>query len=135
MKRLLVLFLLLFSVTTFASPDLKYLLKDQRFNLAYGVTLPDTPALTDFSVRYPTSPVIRTFSTEPMTPLTDAFSSWYWSDFAEDPFNGLIELAVVGQPSASTTATLIISLLCGLFLIRKHHARLAQRQSRYLVST
>ena len=126
MKRLFVLFLLLFSITTFAAPDLRYLLEDQRFNLAYGVTLPDTPALTDFSVRYPTTLTISTLNTEPMTPLTDAFDSWYRHDFAEDPFDGVIQLAVVGQPSPSATVTLVIALLCGLFLIRKYHASVAQ---------
>lgn len=128
MKRLLVLFLLLFSITTFAATDLKYLLEDQRFNLTYGVTLPDTPALTDFSVRFTpsVSPTKVAASVEALIPFQGMVDRWYQFDFSEEPFDGVIQLAAVGQPSPSATVTLIIALLCSLFLVRKYHAHLAQ---------
>ena len=128
MKRLFVLFLLLFSITTFAAPDLRYLLEDQRFNLAYGVTLPDTPALTDFSVRFApsVSPTMVAASVETLIPFQGMVDHWYQFDFAEDPFDGVIQLAAVGQPSASTTTTLIIACLVGFVLCYKRHASLAQ---------
>ena len=121
MKKLIVLFLLLISITSFAKSDLYDLLKDSQMDLAYGVVLPDLPNYADFSVRFSTntSAAVHTSSFEAFIPFQEAADKWYLCDFAEDPFNGVIEIYAVGQPSASTTATLIISLLCGLLMFRK----------------
>ena len=120
MKQLIILFLLLIGATSFANSDLYNLLKDQTFDLTYGVTIPDQPKYDDFSHRF-TGAIVPTphHSFDEMIPFYEAADKWYRSDFAEDPFDGVIEIYAVGQPSASVNATLIISCLLGIILLSK----------------
>lgn len=51
----------------------------------------------------------------------EQFSSWYKTDFTEDPFDGVIEVLVVGEPlpSASTTLILTLSVIAILLCCRE----------------
>lgn len=39
------------------------------------------------------------------------YATWYSDDFAEDPFDGRIEIAVIGEPLPSARVTLLITLI------------------------
>lgn len=127
MKHILFIFLLLFAVNAFAKSDLWELIKNPSYDLTYGVTLPEQRPLTDFSKPYVPTSVIHVSSIEHALQVDEAFSYWYHFDFVEDPFDGRIEILVMGEPSASTTVTLLISCVLGLMLyIRKQNASIAQ---------
>ena len=53
--------------------------------------------------------------------------SFFHLDFSEDPFDGRIEVIVVGQPLPASTVTLLVALAAGAGLLllrnRKQHAR------------
>ena len=54
--------------------------------------------------------------------------SFYQLDFAEDPFNGMIEIYIMGEPLPAPAVTLIVALAAGaLFLLYKN-----RRQQRSL---
>lgn len=127
MKHILFIFLLLFTVNAFAKSDLWELIKNPSYDLTYGVTLPEQPPLTDFSKPYVSTSTINVANIEHASLIDESFSYWYHFDFVEDPFDGRIEIMVMGEPSASTTATLLISCILGLTLyIRKRNASIAQ---------
>ena len=53
--------------------------------------------------------------------------SFYQLDFAEDPFNGMIEIYIMGEPLPAPAVTLIVALAAGaLFLLYKNRR---QRQT------
>ena len=112
MKYFLAL-ILSFVVVTCSASDLLSLLEHQTWNIAYDVKLPDTGiAANDFSQRYPKTTQSyashMSISAEPI--LMGSYDSWYWSDFSSDPFDGIIEVLVVGEPLPSTTTTILIAL-------------------------
>ena len=50
--------------------------------------------------------------------------SFYGLDFTEDPFNGMIEIHVIGEPLPAPAVTLIVALAAGaLFLLYKNRGR------------
>ena len=103
-----------FVVVTCSASDLLSLLEHQTWNIAYDVQLPDTSiAANDFSKHYPTSSKVAythtNESSEPME-LASIGNGWYPYDFASDPFDGIIEVLVVGEPLPSSTTTLILAL-------------------------
>ncbi|MBP5585628.1 MAG: hypothetical protein J6Y92_04670 [Lentisphaeria bacterium] len=50
--------------------------------------------------------------------------SFYKLDFSEDPFNGMIEIYVIGEPLPAPAVTLIVALAAGaLFLLYKNRGR------------
>ena len=50
--------------------------------------------------------------------------SFYHLDFSEDPFDGMIEILVVGEPLPAPAVTLIVALAAGaLFLLYKNRGR------------
>ena len=112
MKYFLALILTFVAVTCTAY-DLQDLLKYHTCNLTYGIQIPDTGIdVYDFSQRYPNKTQSydshMSISAEPI--LMGSYDSWYWSDFSSDPFDGIIEVLVVGEPLPSSTITLIIAL-------------------------
>jgi hypothetical protein len=113
MKYFLAL-ILSFVVVTCSASDLLSLLEHQTWNIAYDVQLPDTGiAANDFSKRYPTSSQVAYIHMDESSEPMDASSignDWYPYDFASDPFDGIIEVLVVGEPLPSPTTTLIIAL-------------------------
>ena len=113
MKYFLAL-ILTFVVVTCSASDLLSLLDHQTWNIAYDVQLPDTGiAANDFSKHYLKNSQVTYLhadgSSEPME-LVSIGNSWYPYDFASDPFDGIIEVLVVGEPLPSTTTTLIVAL-------------------------
>lgn len=127
MKHLLVILLSIISFTSFGL-DLSSFLH-QEIDLTQGIVLPPAMVFNDFSNAKPVkayTPVhIQNFY------LYDESISngWYSFDFAEDPFDGVIEILAVGQPSTSTATTLIISCLVGLLLVSKRTTSNSQSQN------
>lgn len=137
MKKLIIFFLLVFSISVF-SQDLTGLLKSHKqeliellkcdnYNLDYGVTIPETQKFNDFSKRM--TPVstyqMNKFKVDSDNNLIELSpgNNFYKIDFTEDPFNGMIEVWVVGEPSTSTNLTLLIAGLLGLamFMYKKKY--------------
>ena len=122
MKYLLAL-ILTFVVVTCTAYDLQDLLKYHTCNLAYGIQIPDTGIdVYDFSQRYPNKMQSydshMSISGEPI--LMGSYDSWYWSDFSSDPFDGIIEVLVVGEPLPSSTVTFFLALgLVGLVYCKR----------------
>ena len=117
MKHLLILLLSIISFTSFGI-DLESFL-NQEIDLTQGITLPPAMKFNDFSNIKPTKSYVPINMQDSYFYDEVISNGWYVSDFAEDPFDGVIEIWAVGQPSASTTTTLIISCLIGFFLISK----------------
>ena len=114
MKQLLFILLFTVSLTSFAKQELYSLLKDPTINLAYDVKLPDAPKFNDFSnVKKAGTPYYNSLSIEPMLPYSRAIDFWYHTDFAAEPFDGRLEVLVVGEPLPTPIATLVVTLLLG----------------------
>jgi len=127
MKKIFITTLLFFIALSILASDtqaiLQELLKDQTFNLAYGVEMPKQPKpfneLTAADIAGKPMYGVKSMELEPdgyMSP----YGSWYKADFAEDPFNGLREIYVVGEPlpSASTTLFMTLAVLAILLCCR-----------------
>ena len=91
--------------------------KTESYQLAYGVQYP-VFNIKDFSNILkinPSNPVQTNLNTEAIVSYsTDA---WYIQDFAEDPFNGIIEY-VVGEPLPTPILTLFIASLLAFTLAK-----------------
>lgn len=125
-KIFITVILFMLALSILASPsqqELQALLKDQHLDLTYGVVLPETKPYNDFST-FAKPPYYMQLFSHPMWQEPDGFlspySSWYHTDFAEDPFDGRIEPFVVGEPLPPATATLLIALgMLGIMKCRK----------------
>ena len=117
MKHLLIILLSIISFTSFGL-DLSSFLH-QEINLTQGIVLPPAMKFNDFSNVKPVKAYTPVRIQNSYFYDESISNGWYSFDFAEDPFDGVIEIWAVGQPSASTTTTLILSCLVGLFLIGK----------------
>lgn len=120
MKKLLFVLFFFLAVDVMAGSELYNLLKDARYNLAYGIELEDQRPFNDFSN-------LRSAKVLPDYTLSTDYSMfsdymcdyWYSTDFAAEPFDGRIEVMVMGEPLPSTTTTLLISIaLVGLLLYK-----------------
>ena len=115
MKTILTILFLLLSAVVF-SMDKKtqeYLLETYKtpYNLAYGIEKPKPIKWTDFTL-LPTKSHTISNNSEAFIPFTyDTFVNWYKTDFAAEPFDGRIEVLVVGEPLPSVPLTLFISTL------------------------
>ena len=117
MKRILIILLFVFSLTSFGL-DLSELISHD-YDLTSGITLPesmDVHDFTNFKVQYPYT---STHADNDYFMDDNITNSWYHTDFDADPFDGMIEVLAIGQPSTSTTMTLIIACLVGLLLVSK----------------
>ena len=127
-KIFITVILFMLALSILASPsqqELQALLKDQHLDLTYGVVLPEARPYNDFST-FAKPPYYMQLFSHPMWQEPDGFlspySSWYHTDFAEDPFDGRIEPFVVGEPLPPATATLLIALgMLGIIKCRKLH--------------
>ena len=127
-KIFITVILFMLALSILASPsqqELQALLKDQHFDLTYGVVLPPQKPYNDFST-IAKPPYYMPIFSHPMWQEPDGFLSpysfWYHTDFAADPFDGRIEPFVVGEPLPSTTATLLIAIgMLGIIGCRKLH--------------
>ena len=119
MKKLLFVLFLVLSVNALANDSLMAFLKDQKIDLNQGVILKEHVPLNDFSTLYSTNIFPVKLRASDFGWYNEAYGdSWYHTDFAAEPFDGLIEVLVVGEPLPSTTITFIISVLVCLLLLK-----------------
>jgi len=121
MKKVLFLFLFLFiSFSSFGIDLTEALLEYNKIDLTQGIVIPNVEKLNDFSKSFALNKdfSLKTFRIDSENEIYAGYSteSFYNIDFAEDPFDGLIEVWAVGEPSTSTTMTLLISCFLGLCL-------------------
>lgn len=112
MKYILATILILLALYVTAS-DLRDVLKVvPKTNLTTGVQLPQRPPINDFShVWLPGKPAVyNTYISETRDGYLQPYAGWYMRDFSEDPFDGKIDVLVVGEPLPSPTTTLFILL-------------------------
>ena len=118
-----VLFMLALSVLAL---DAEALLKLQKpINLAYGIKVTNDINAIDFSV-----PVYKDIDYQDKTYIVnsenDIFAGYntdmfYNIDFAEDPFDGRIEVLVLGEPLPSGTVSLFMAAgIAGLLYFRRN---------------
>ena len=118
-----VLFMLALSVLAL---DAKALLQYQKpINLAYGIKVNKNINVMDFSV-----PVYKDIDYRDkmyvVTSENNLFAGYnadefYRLDFAEDPFDGRIEVLVMGEPLPSGTVSLFIAAgIAGLLYFRRN---------------
>lgn len=115
MKYLFISLFLLLSSTVFGKYDPNYLIeyiKNDPIPLTHGVK-EQKFNISDFSTyklfTTGTNPHIK-LDVEAIVPFAPVNDYWYIQDFAEDPFDGRIEV-VVGEPLPSVPLTLFISTL------------------------
>ena len=113
MKKIFITTLLfLMALCALAAPDtdIAALLRYGPVDLAYGFTPPAVEKLSDLStvtVADPTSFI--TNLSDPM-PAYQMYSDWYSADFSKDPFDGKIEVLVMGEPLPSPAVTILVAL-------------------------
>ena len=120
MKKLLIFLFLLLSVTLLGQEDALFkskkslddLFKTMKvdYNLARGFEVNKNFNINDFSkVVTPTlnNQVSYTVNSEAIVPFSTNY--FYTQDFASDPFNGMIEVYVVGEPLPTPILTLFIA--------------------------
>ena len=127
MKYLFVSLFLFISSTVFGKYDPKPLLeymKNDPIPLNYGVkeqkhNISDFSTYKLFNTETRQSISLNTEAIVPFAPINDA---WYLQDFAEDPFNGRMEV-VIGEPLPSAPVTLFLAsiMLFTLMKYRKLH--------------
>jgi hypothetical protein len=117
MKKIFITTLLFFIALSVLADNyqaaLEDLLKDQTFDLAYGIDMIKQPKpFNKFTAAdIDGKPMYRIGSMyiEP-DGYINPYGAWYKADFAEDPFNGLREIYVLGEPLPSASTTLLITL-------------------------
>lgn len=101
---------------------------NKDIQLAQGVDLskiPDTKKINDFSKPFPTTEykmVAYNVNSENNFFAGYATDSFYNTDFAEDPFDGVIQVLVMGEPLPSQTVSLILGVLTvfSIVYLKKH---------------
>jgi hypothetical protein len=145
MKKLFIFLFILLSVTLLGqdteaqqTPVFKNKLMQELFNqvktepyqLAYGVQYP-VFNITDFSniLKINLSNPAQTANLNAEAIVSYSTDAWYIQDFAEDPFNGIIEY-VVGEPLPTPILTLFITSLLAFTLAkyRKLHNKASTQE-------
>lgn len=117
MKYLFIFLFLFLSYTVFGKYDPKTLLeytKNDPIPLNYDIKKAEPFKLQDFSKIKPLNEKADSFislSPEAVVPFSPVNDYWYLRDFSEDPFNGKIEILVMGEPLPSVPLTIFISTL------------------------
>ena len=114
MKHWLIVLLSIISLTSFGI-DLSDFV-EQEYDLTFGITFPELIDATDFTNIKPKQAYTPTHVQEWNFMDEGITNSWYHTDFAEDPFDGVIDIFVIGQPSTSTNVSLIVAFIVMLFL-------------------
>ena len=108
------LFLLALTAVAFDPVQLYTYMDQHPYNLAQGIQFPELQDGRSFTGRYllaaPVADVNPIIQAE-HTPHMQAYDTWYRCDFAEEPFDGRMELYVFGSPLPSAKATLFIVLI------------------------
>lgn len=108
------LFLLALTLLGFNKNDLYGYMGDHPYDLIQGVKL-YTPAvqLNDFKdQRFPIRPNTGNLAYygDARLPYLYIYDTWYKHDFAEEPFDGRLQVLVMGEPLPSANATIFIVL-------------------------
>lgn len=109
------LFLLALTLLALNPDDFKSYMDHTNIKLAHGVQVDSKPLVWDFSNKYYWANWLevepRLYA--PIEPHSHMgpYATWYSNDFAEDPFDGRIEVYVVGEPLPSARATFLITLI------------------------
>lgn len=84
---------------------------DTPVDLTYGITAPAYTPLNAAPAKasYTPTSYYLSFSNEPMD-NRPAYNAWYMEDFAEDPFDGNLEIFVLGEPLPPARTTILIML-------------------------
>jgi hypothetical protein len=116
MKYILTILLLLVALTATAT-SLDELLRDLPSpSLNQGITLPKSTPINDFTtlMAEPSQLYKHFVSVDGIPAGADKpYISFYKQDFSEDPFDGRIEIFVIGEPLPSPVQTLLIVLAVG----------------------
>lgn len=112
-----ILFLLALSLVALDQRDFENILKYDSMNLAYGITMPESKPAWDFKDLKPATEAFKTYVIvdDAMPGYENPYKAWYGTDFAEEPFDGLIEVNIAGEPLPSPFMTLVLALgTCGI---------------------
>lgn len=110
-----VLFLLTLTICAFSKVDQELLLRQAPIEFQPFAHRAEPPRIWDFSNPYhyenwrEISPGIY-IPTEP-DGFNQPYNSWYMDDFAQDPFDGKIEIVTMGEPLPDTIITFCIMLV------------------------
>ena len=125
MKLFFISLLLLISYTVFGNYDPKYLIeytKNDPIPLNYGVKKAEPFKLQDFSrvkLLNENADSSISLNSEAIVPFSPVNDYWYIQDFAEDPFDGRIEVLVMGEPLPSVPLTIFVASII-LFTLMKY---------------
>ena len=110
-KLLITVILFLLALTVVANDQLKSLLEKIPLDLTAGIEHPAEPNITDFTkaVASPIPAQTRMPDTY-LEPVDGSFTGWYRYDFAETPFDGRLEMLVVGEPLPTPLTTLLVAI-------------------------
>ena len=95
------------------------------YNLAYGIKQPTASMkFNDFSNVYkPTTSFLSVPAKSTEELISFSANEWYNQDFTSDPFDGRIEIYVVGEPLPSINLSLLIACIVSIAVLqyRKHY--------------
>lgn len=107
----IVLFLLVLTVVAY-DQSLYKLLDEVHMDLTVGIKQPETVDIADFSK--PVSAAALTNMKQPTAYISSVdalYGGWYTHDFAETPFDGRLEILVMGEPLPTPFTTLLVAFM------------------------
>lgn len=112
MKKIVIATVLFLLALTVVANDQLYKMIDQLpLDLSIGIEQPKEAKLNDFTaVMAPIAPAILVTSSGAGERIDEHFSGWYKYDFAETPFDGRLEVYVIGEPLPTPIMTLLVTL-------------------------
>lgn len=128
MKTLTIIFLFLFTILTFGQPNFQQQLLDyskKNTNLVKDlniVTLFDEKTYNDFSnLKFTQFPVYQETISDNKEWFMGGYNTnkFYNLDFSADPFDGKIDVLVIGEPSTNVNITLALATIISLIFIQR----------------
>lgn len=114
MKKFLIttiLFMLALTVVAYEQ-SLYKLLDEVHMDLTVGIKQPETVDIADFSKPVSTAALTNVKQPTAYISSVDAlYSGWYTHDFAETPFDGRLEILVMGEPLPTPVTTLLVAFM------------------------
>lgn len=117
MKYILAIILFVLALTVTALDIEQFRPYMDHNDIAYGISIPPYNSVWDFNNPYYWANW-RTIDYHIYAPgehdgYVSPYVSWYHSDFAEEPFDGRIEVYAVGEPLPPPLLTLLVALAVG----------------------
>jgi hypothetical protein len=129
MKLFFISLFLFISYSLFGSSNFKYLqeyVKNEPIPVSYGLKPLDKTNIFDFSTlttaslsSYPYYKLEKVES-EAIVPFIPVNEKWYTEDFSSDPFNGIVDILIMGEPLPSTYVTLFLASILA-FTVAKYN--------------